>query len=292
VEKIRKDLRPIRGRHNLTSLTLVVDTVEQQRVVLHFRATVNPSQNGPQVGLPVDTDAIFVAAVKKSGGSIEVEVDGTKHAVGLAEFEAAWPKTANRDVVLDRFRAKMEGHHEWLPSAQILDVVQRDRASQLAQTAHGWISLQHELRSNTLTVVFSPSVVRPKTANADNVFVSDSASGELFSVPQGHPGAVYFPEAERVTEKHHKQGIPQTKGHPGFNKELVGSLRGSTTPLEAAEGAEAVALHWTWDGATPTPHPVHPDAKDKGGTTVDQATQRPRFTEVKNLFTRIIGRLR
>ena len=306
VQEIEKKLRPIRSRHRLASLKLVVDRVQGEKILLHFRAAINPTIDGPQLPLPVNIHTIFEVIINQTrdiikvlrtlatpGASFKVNISGQTFQVNFTDFERAWSasKSPTKELVLDRFRGAMDGHHEWITSAQVIEVMRRQIASQLAQTGEDWITLQHELRSNTLSVVFSPTAAPPKIANKQMMMVSGSAQGQLYSVPQGHPGAVYFPENATVGPNQHPLGKSQTTGHPAFNKELVQSLNKASTPREAAEGAEQIALNWTWDGATPMPHPVHAQAKRKDGSRITKTNQKGHYATIKKLFARIIGGL-
>ena len=163
-------------------------------------------------------------------------VDG----IGPEKFHELWNVQENEDWLKDRFRAVSPNMHEWIPSNEIDEVVEKAR-----KTADGaaWIDVHNELRSPTPDLVFCPTK-----------YSHEQADGKL--VPHGHVGAIYL------------NGAPQTKHQATFHDELRAAFLAAPDLMAALDGSQAVAEKWIWDG-TPPPKPLSDDLKDSMGRPLD-----------------------
>ncbi|HEV8561817.1 MAG TPA: hypothetical protein VGR06_36305 [Actinophytocola sp.] len=254
-------------------------TIEKKQDHAEVFATINPTVKVARItGLPTDEAILRIAIAQKGiveflkamagGATLSVTQDGVSGTIGLADFEAAWTKQSNVDYIKDKFRDALDGHHEWIPSNYILAVTKR--ASALAGEGPKWIDLQHELRSETFRIVFSPAMAKPKT-------VKDTVPGgtaiEEYSVPSGHVGAVYY------------KGVQQTKGERAFHTSLRGAFERNTTVQATAQAVLALARQWVWDGAAMLPG-IHPECRDREGNQVTSASQAAHVTAIEGHFTK------
>jgi hypothetical protein len=203
---------------------------------------------------------------------VKVTKDGVEGTIDLAGFEKAWKDKKLALHVKDKFRAALDGHHEWIPSDFILEVVLAQRAANLAENGEKWIDLQHRMRSNTFQVVFSPAMSAPKK-------VKDQLPGDTekrdYSVPNGHVGAVYYPTVSRTNQR--------TTGSKAFHDALRAAFKSGTSPKSAAQAAHGVAKRWMWDSTPMTPD-IHPACKDKDGNQVTSAAHAARYVAIEALF--------
>ncbi|GAB7036194.1 phage tail protein [Catenuloplanes niger] len=191
--------------------------------------------------------------------------------IGLPQFITAWATASNRNFVKKRFRDAMKGTHEWLPSDYILDVTQRAATDAVEGTR--WLTLQHDLRSNTFEVVFDPDASTP-----DIVYdrLPRESRPRNFSIPQGHVGAVYYPTVSKKDQ--------QTDGTGAFHNDLRAAFTSARNVKESAQRANAVMRLWVWDGGKKIAPQIHPKARDKNGVSVTPVGQRRKMQKIVKMF--------
>lgn len=207
-----------------------------------------------------------------NGRSKVVKYKGEQVTVDFRFFEEAWNRTQLVvDLVKDRFRNAMKGHHEWIPSNYILEVLTRARAA--VADGEKWIDLQHALRSETFRVIFKPA----KSSKIEKDSVNGSPEKD-YTILQGHSGAVYYKETE------------QTKGQEDFHAALRSAFTGSTSPSGAAQDALTVAKEWVWHDEVMTPE-MHPECYNKktGGSVITAAYQEINFKKIEEHFAPHVG---
>ncbi|GAA2057350.1 hypothetical protein GCM10009757_36080 [Streptomyces cheonanensis] len=131
-------------------------------------------------------DPDLMVAVQEAGGIVQFlegmlrsrEVNG----ITKERFEQLWNKGGATVAWLkDQFRAKMPGHHEWIPSNMILEVLDAAIShfdAGRVQGALDWLLLHNELRSRTNLVIWK----RPEG---------------LSSPPAGHVGSFYHKDEDK-----------------------------------------------------------------------------------------------
>ncbi|MCQ8834434.1 hypothetical protein NQU54_36615 [Streptomyces samsunensis] len=213
----------------------------------------------------------IVAFLKKiaGGGHESVEWGGRHYKVDMEFFGKAWnkpPLGEAREFVKDRFRGAVDGHHEWIPSDRILEIIKRE---QDAVDGARWIDLQHELRSYTAYLVFHNLSDAPPRAEEYEV----DGQRKKYTVPSGHVGAVYV------------AGKPKTKGTKKFHDGLRNVLSAAQTIRDAAANAEIHMRTWIWDGVRDFPLEIHPLAVDKDQNEVAKVNQQDNFKQVEKNFS-------
>ncbi|MFE9611282.1 hypothetical protein [Streptomyces sp. NPDC006012] len=213
----------------------------------------------------------FLKKIAEPRGVVSVEVDSKKYDVDFAFFAAAWSDSKVKSAVSDRFRDAVDGHHEWLPAAYLLDVV---RNAKDHVDGAKWIDAQNSLRSDTAHLVFFPSKSMRET----------TVNGKKYSIPQGHVGAVYF--TGKINGKEFDNKPMVQKGGPTgpFHSELGTAFRGSGSVASAVQALKIVMLAWIWDGKGSFPHDIHSSCVDKNGNPVTEARQQTNHTTVVDKF--------
>jgi len=258
-------------------------SIKKSDQVVEVWGGINPQTPVGAVAAPLTEQEAVRAAIDKvtvvpfleamaASEEVNVTKNGVEGTIDLAGFEKAWKDKKLALHVKDKFRAVLDGHHEWIPSDFILEVVLKQRAANLAENGEKWIDLQHRMRSNTFQVVFSPAMVSP-------VKVKDQLPGETekrdFSVPNGHVGAVYYPTVSKANQR--------TTGSKAFHDALRDAFKSGTSPQSAAQAAHAVAKRWMWD-STPMAPDIHPACKDKDGNQVTSTGHAARYAGIEALF--------
>ncbi|MEU2668533.1 hypothetical protein ABZ622_06600, partial [Streptomyces sp. NPDC007164] len=123
------------------------------------------SQYGRFSSLPVarrEVDPRLVAAAGK-GRVLEFlkEMAEEKKSSGLtlSELKGLWDEKGigenpHRKWLKGEFRALADGHHEWIPTDQLLKILDTDMKQANTQNSTGWIDLQDDLRSLTTDVIW------------------------------------------------------------------------------------------------------------------------------------------
>ncbi|MFI5794639.1 hypothetical protein [Streptomyces sp. NPDC051677] len=259
-------------------------TLEKQGEHAEVWGHINPRVRLAKIaGLPTDEAILRIAVTQvgivqflknmASGTPMTVTQGAVTGTMGLAQLEAAWTKQVNVDYLKNKFRGAMKGHHEWLPSDYILEVTQR--ASRDLVAGPKWIDLQHELRSATFQVVYSPAMAAPLIVQYKR---AGDATERPYSVPHGHVGAVYYPR---------RSGQEKTEGSAAFHNELRAAFTGATTVKGAAQAAQAVATRWVWNGSAMSPE-IHPLCVDKNGNRVTAAGQTANVAAIEALFRKFV----
>ncbi|GLZ76504.1 hypothetical protein Afil01_13110 [Actinorhabdospora filicis] len=242
---------------------------------------INPRTRLAKIaGLPTDEALLRIAVTQNgivdflkamaAGKTLKLTQGAVSGDFAMADLVTAWGNQKNVDFLKNKFRDAMKGSHEWLPSNYILEVTQRAAADIVEGPK--WIDLQHELRSDTFQIVYSPSKAAPEIVN-------ESVGGgpkKDYSVPSGHVGAVYYPG---------RSGKEKTAGSSNFHDDLRTAFTSSTTVKGAAAAALAVAKAWVWDGSAMNPE-IHPACTDKNGSTVSGAGQAVHRAAIEALFKR------
>lgn len=166
--------------------------------------------------------------------------------VNFQRFAELWhmstgdpPQLRNRNHVKDKFlavgmaAAGGEGVHEWIPRAEILNVVRRVRthvdAPQGLANAGDWLQAMHRWRTPTSDLFLDPGH-------------SDSFKQiEGKTVIQGHPGAVWHREDGKIRP----QVAGSAKMHIALQKELEGD---NLTVPEAKQKILLVIDKRIWKG--------------------------------------------
>lgn len=188
------------------------------------------------------------AAVSSAGGIVAflktLAGGGKVQGIDKQAFSALWSRRtagtfAHRERIISLFRAAMPGHHEWLPSDLIEEVVTRDlNAHQLGQ-ASNWVEFQHKTRTLTQHVVFTKE---------------RTLAGK--SVPQGHSGSIYLKKTNRAGNVTYK---PETEGQEQFHDDLRSAFRSGTTHGAVVAEIKAVIHRSLWDGTGQFKHAIHPE---------------------------------
>ncbi|MFB6987386.1 hypothetical protein [Streptomyces sp. NPDC056304] len=260
--------------------------VSRKGGAVEFIGGINPvTPLGQTTTPPTDEEAVRAAISHHtiipflegmaSGNPLAYEKDGATFTVDKAAFKQAWTDAPTRNWVKERFRSVLNGTHEWLPCEQIVAIVDRQEAANLAQNGQKWIDLQNGMRSPTQQVVYDPGKISPKSVTE----TQSDGSSRRYSVPQGHVGAVYYPT---VDSKHQ-----QVVGRGRFHTALKDAFTSSSTPKGAAQAAYKVALEWVWDGSAISPD-IHPQCKDKNHSPVTAANQQVKIAEIHKLFAAYI----
>ncbi|HEX8108042.1 MAG TPA: hypothetical protein VF516_09965, partial [Kofleriaceae bacterium] len=280
-------LPPVHGLAQAGSLEEIGSLVAQQTGVSKVFLKKNGEQTeiwaaiNPQVkieGLPTD-DAILRLAVSRltivpflkqmaAGAAVSVDERGVKGDIDFAKFEKLWGKQSNKDWLKEQFRGAMDGHHEWVPSNFILNVVKN--AKDLAEGPK-WIDLQHELRNETFTVVFKASASAPEIVDED---------GGKRSVPNGHVGAVFYPSVEDKNAR--------TKGTGAFHTALRNGFNTGTTVQQVAQNAWNVVTSWVWKGDGDFSPPISKKCFDKNSQQVTPGTQAANYQKIETEFKKFL----
>ncbi|MFJ8109194.1 hypothetical protein [Streptomyces sp. NPDC096132] len=259
-------------------------TLEKQGAKAEIWGHINPRVRLAKIaGLPTDEAILRIAVTQvgivqflknmASGTPMTVTQGTVTGSIGMPQLEAAWTKQENVDFLKNRFRGAMKGHHEWLPSDYILEVTQR--ASRDLVEGPKWIDLQHQLRTETFRVVYSPALAAPLIVQYKR---AGDTTARPYSVPHGHVGAVYYPR---------RSGQEKTEGSSTFHNELRTAFTGATTVKGAAQAAHAVATRWVWDGSAMSPD-IHPLCVDKNGNRVTAAGQAAHVADIAALFRKFV----
>ncbi|MET8746825.1 hypothetical protein ABZV72_35920, partial [Streptomyces sp. NPDC004728] len=123
------------------------------------------SQYGRFSSLPVarrEVDPRLVAAAGK--GRIleflkEMAEEKKSGDLTLSELKGLWDEKGvgenpHRKWLKGEFRALADGHHEWVPTDQLLKILDTDMKQGNTQNSTGWIDLQDDLRSLTTDVIW------------------------------------------------------------------------------------------------------------------------------------------
>lgn len=208
--------------------------------------------------------------------------------VSHAEFQEVYDNDQEtKDWLKDRFRTVVAGHHEWLPTDYLGEVVQLAHDADKFAEGVKWIDVQHEMRVKTEDVILTPSYW---ITFSDKL--SPLAPEETFSIPCGHTsganGLVW-----QGTEK------PEYGLKPGSNSGLVREASGKGAFHLAFNGVftnnkgnfpayfaalEAEVKKWVWDGEVAPPANVHPSLYYGGASIADTAAfasaQQVRFEAI------------
>ncbi|WP_431046325.1 hypothetical protein ACQUSR_31175 [Streptomyces sp. P1-3] len=216
----------------------------------------------------------FLKDISSKGGSktIAVNKGGIQGEMNLDLFEKAWNKQIDgklkvRAWIKDQFRQVQKNHHEWIPSDLILDVTKQ--AATMAEEGPPLIDMQNDLRNETFCVVFNEKMGRPEIV-------------EDHFVPNGHAGAVYF--ADPQPAKGQLLG-KRSLYEEDFHNELRDAFNKSQTAKDAAKNALSVAKKWIWTG-DPMSLPIHPKCLDRKRKKLEPGTQRDRYQEIMNMFSK------
>ena len=197
-----------------------------------------------------------------------VKDDDTREA-----FQGWWKaSSANQQWLENAFRQADAGKHEWIPSDMMPDVL--DFAS---EEGVEWVTLQHELRSNTKDIIFKPS-----KAEYDTKVSADK------KVLQGHSGALYVKKIGVDAFK------PATKGQPAFHNALRDSFNAKKDDgvKETTKALKGVFEAWVWKNEDPGD--VHDTyyRKPNGGPSSSAAalkgTQGASYDRILKKFTDLL----
>ncbi|MFJ1843231.1 hypothetical protein [Streptomyces sp. NPDC088146] len=123
------------------------------------------SQYGRFSSLPVakrEVDPRLKAAA--GGGRIlkflkEMAAGGPSGDLSLSDLKGLWDEKGigenpHKKWLKGEFRALADGHHEWIPTDQMLKILDMDMKQANTQRSTGWIDLQDDLRSLTTDVIW------------------------------------------------------------------------------------------------------------------------------------------
>lgn len=194
-------------------------------------------------------DPKLVAAIKSAPngmiGFLEtIAKGGTVGGIDEAAFVTMWNSSADEAWLKDKFRAVMPGDHEWIPSNEIAEVVQKAKAD---PAGVAWVDLQNELRSTTNTVIFNEA---------------HSKQDASYTYLQGHVGALYL--------ETNGKGIMQTVREAEFHDDLRAAFKGAANLPQAIDMLQAVMVTWMWQGDALS-KPLHPDLRDSVNKPIDEA---------------------
>jgi Domain of unknown function (DUF4157) len=179
-------------------------------------------------------------------------------------------KVEHREALKNLFRAAMPGHHEWIPSNLMLEVVDRDMDANKIGQVPEWIELQHKFRANTQKTVFNPTYAK-----------AEDYRGKTYAIFQGHVGSIYLAQRDnRGVLKH----VEQTKSQAEFHNELRDEFRKSVDKKSALIGIEKIITKWLWNGNSMPSTPIHPMLRWKDGGTFVDVSQNPGLGNFKSTF--------
>ncbi|THF68868.1 DUF4157 domain-containing protein [Deinococcus sp. Arct2-2] len=196
------------------------------------------------------------AAIDGAGGIIAflqaIAAGRTVGGLNRAKFAALWTRTTagsteHRREVIERFRAAMPGHHEWIPCDLILEVVEKEFRAQQLGTAVEWVKFQHLTRSLTQYLVFkTPRVLNGK------------------ALIQGHSGAAYL---GRTNLQNRTTYTPETTGQADFHNALRSAFRTGSDHTAVVGNIHAVMTQHLWNGHQSFSLEIHPDSYWRSGVS-------------------------
>lgn len=89
----------------------------------------------------------------------EMAANGSSGNLTLSDLKTLWSENGigenpHRRWLKGEFRALADGHHEWIPTDQLLKILDTDVQQANTQRSAGWIDLQDDLRSLTTDVIW------------------------------------------------------------------------------------------------------------------------------------------
>jgi hypothetical protein len=260
VEDSRKALPPTK------KLKIDVDSSVNEAeadAAVHFDVGLSPGKKGTSK-IPKVIDTRLRAAVNSVGILKFLRSMANGDPVGdidRNEFARLWNtpsstgKLDDREFVKGKFRAvgKKEaktGVHEWIPSALILEVV--DRAGKKidgptpdgVENAADWLSVQNKWRSPTELILMAPRKYF--------VTFSDTA-GSSRRIVQGHPGAVFHPEVNKDGTLNQNELKGRTVGADDMHKALEAAFRNNNTIAGVRAGVADAVEKFLWQPTESAP---------------------------------------
>lgn len=220
-----------------------------------LRFTTAGGRWGAFVGLPVDAVNPLIKSAIAAAGGIEaflramVTPPGEAGGITWAQFQSVLAGgAATRKYVKDLFRDLNPGHHEWIPTGYIPQVVEHAIATARAggvRDALRWITAQNTLRSPTRYVLHPPRIVQvaPAPKPAPKPAPAKSAPRPQLRMEfSGHVGAFYTADADRKPTG----TIGMEAFHDWLRTEFdAHKARG---PLEYIRRLQSQLRHRVWDG--------------------------------------------
>jgi hypothetical protein len=205
---------------------------------------------------------------------------GVSRGVVLVRFRRLWELPENRDFVKDQFRRVQAGHHEWIPTNLIPEVVAAARSSADALMLDKWIDMQNEVRTPTSGLIFT-----------DRVGVSSvvDSQGTTFSTLSGHVGAIYAPNPVENSQL--------TIGEYLWHDQLRTAFRVRNSPGAVLLRVKQIASTTVWDGRSVPPAVTYPGLYSRSKSRVATLTasqlgddQQAVFQDLMKAFTGWIGK--
>jgi hypothetical protein len=237
-----------------------------------------------EVAFPILNDAGITVdnlkqAVSLAGGIVQFmkDIAGGKTLGGIdrKKLGELWNQQTNgkalhREELKNLFRAVMPGHHEWIPSNYMLEVIDRDMDAGKIGEIPKWIDLQNQFRVKTSKVIFGAEKVKNVAFN-----------GHQYAVFQGHVGSkIYLQEVNPVTGevKQTEQFSTQDK----FHNQLRDAFSSSMEFVKVISSVNTVIDEWFWDGVKLPINPIHTMLRwNNGGSLVD-ISKDPGLLNFKN----------
>ena len=182
-------------------------------------------------------DEALREAVESRGGIVEFLRDLVERGIPemtVQDFQALWQTEANKQFVKARFRGVRPGHHEWVPTGMLPEVVERAQSTEDAEQLYLWADMQNEMRTDTAWVIFAPGY-------------RTQALSEPGKEPKvaltGHIGAVgyrFLPDDDTRWLQMHQEA---------WHEDLRQTWRGGTSPSDVVTKMQATAKASVWSGA-------------------------------------------
>nr|WP_260611763.1 hypothetical protein [Streptomyces sp. WAC04770] len=153
------------------------------------------SQYGRFSSLPTPKREVDPKLKEAAGGGrlltflSDMAKSGQSRGLSIGDLKRLWDEPGpgdnpHRKWLKGEFRALKVGHHEWIPTNLMIDILEADMARGSAGRSHNWIELQHALRSLTTDVIWEVRL----TDSADTVESHDmDAHVGAFITQDGNP---------------------------------------------------------------------------------------------------------
>jgi Domain of unknown function (DUF4157) len=208
-------------------------------------------------------DRTLVEAVTRFGivGFLVAIAQGQNPAgMSEADLEARWNEPINRNWIKQQFRGADPGHHEWIPTNFIMEVMNRAGDSavgeEAAEAAAMWVQVQHVWRTPTEEIIFKPDY-QQRVLVAETAVAGGAPRRTRISVLQGHVGSVYA--GARASGLAVGQPVAQTMGqgpwHDALRERFASAQGGTISESRAAisgviTSIEAFSRETVWGGET------------------------------------------
>jgi hypothetical protein len=225
-------------------------------------------------GITVDN---LKQAVSLAGGIVQFMKDiaagKTLSGIDRKKLGELWDQKTNgksehRDALKNMFRAAMPGHHEWIPSNYMLEVIDRDMDANKIGQIPEWIDLQNKFRVDTEKVIFGIRHVEIVDYRGKNHSVFQGHVGSMYLMQRGAGGAVKYTK--------------QTTSESTFHDALRNEFKNKSDKKSVLQGIKVVIENWIWDGKTVPSDPIHPLLRWRDGGAYTDVSKDPGLSKFKS----------